>query len=395
MSTVNNRKAFTLIEVIIVLAIIAILAGVAVPVALKLFERTAEDATREEMDNIKKSIIGDTRKLQGSFRSDFGFLGDIGCVPDDLQRIFRNDAPPLPSSLPTWTFDSTKQTGAGWKGPYITGAATGQETDVYMKDQWGNDYTYTVPAAPPTCRLTATLTSNGPNGNFESGGGDDIALSIIAAETTATVRGKVKDITGAGLAGISVELYSSVSGVVTTTAATTSASGEYVFTSVPFGPRAVRVLPAALLFMVPGSAVAETFGGDVGRNVVFKVVNYSSSAITITTITASWVPNTDRYDDLEINQNNVDDSNPTPNNNFDDDEVVDITDTAIAANPNPSASMRVFIDSPDTQLPDINLSSGTTATIELQFEGGDDLRGRPFTVIFAHTGGPSTVTFTP
>jgi hypothetical protein len=147
--------------------------------------------------------------------------------------------------------------------------------------------------------------------------------------------------------------------------------------------------------MVPGSAVAETFGGDVGRNVVFKVVNYSSSAITITTITASWVPNTDRYDDLEINQNNVDDSAPTPNNNFDSDEVVNITDTAIAANPNPSASMRVFIDSPDTQLPDINLSSGTTATIELQFEGGDDLRGRPFTVIFAHTGGPSTVTFTP
>jgi prepilin-type N-terminal cleavage/methylation domain-containing protein len=390
MSAVNNRKAFTLVEVIVILVVIGILAALAVPAALRLFEVTAEETTRQEMDNIKRAILGDARKLQSSFRSDFGYIGDIGCLPDDLQRIFTNSAPPLPSALPTWTFDSTKQTGAGWKGPYISGAASGQETDVYTKDEWGSSYTYTPVGG--ACPLTATLTS--PAANIASAT-DDITISISATETTATVRGKVKDITGAGLAGISVELYSSVGGVLTTTTATTSASGEYVFTSVPFGPRAVRALPPARLFLVPGSAVAETFGGDPGRNVVFKIVNYSASAITITTITASWIPPTDRYDDLFINQSNVDDSPPAPNNNFDSGEVVDITDTAIAANPNPSASMRVFIDSPDTQLPDINLSSGTTATIELQFEGGDDLRGRPFTVVFAHTGGPSTVTFIP
>lgn len=387
----NNRKAFTLVEVIVILVVLSILAAIAVPMALRIFERTAEDTTREEMDNIKKAILGDPRKLQSSFRSDFGYLGDIGCLPAStvggLDRILTQ------GSLPAWSFDSTKQAGAGWKGPYITGTP-GEE---FKTDQWGNSYTYTVPPPPPPptpdCPLTATLTSGG--GDLGSTA-DDITMSIAATETTATVRGKVKDITGAGIGGITVEFYSAANnGALTTTSATTSASGEYVFTSVPFGPRAVRALPPARLFLVPGSAVAETFSGDIGRNVVFKIVNYSASAITITTITASWVPPTDQYDDIEINQINVDDSPPTPNNNFGNNAVVDITDTPIVANPTPSPAMRVFVDSADTQLPDINLSSGTTATIELQFENNDDMRSRPFTVTFAHAGGPSVVTFIP
>lgn len=382
MKAMKQRQGFTLIEVIVILAVLAILVGVAVPVAMKIFERTAEDATREEMDNIKKAILGDLRKLQSSFRSDFGFLGDIGCLPTTLGQLLTQGA------LPPWSPPaSPQQVGAGWKGPYITGVP-GEEFD---KDQWGNAYTYTPVAG--LCPLTATLTSSGASTSLTS---DDITLSILANETTATtVRGAVKDSAGFGVQGVSVELYSPVNGVLTTTPINTDANGEYSFTSVPFGPRAVRALPPARFFLVPGSAVAETFGGDAGRNVVFQIVNYSATAITITTITASWNPSADRYDDIEINQINVDDSAPPPNNNFDSAELVDITDTAISANPLPSSSVRVFVDSADAQLPDIKLGTGSTARIELQFEGGDDMRNRDFTVTFAHTGGPSTVQFRP
>src|SRR3990170_1377218 len=175
-SPIMNRKGFTLVEVIVILAVLAILAAIAVPVALRIFERTAEDTTREEMDNIKKALLGNPQKLQTSFRNDFGLLGDIGCLPSTalggLDRLLTQ------GSLPAWTFDSSKQAGAGWKGPYITGTP-GED---FTKDQWGNNYTYTVPADP--CPLTATLSSNRPDGKPATG--DEITLSIVASESTAT-----------------------------------------------------------------------------------------------------------------------------------------------------------------------------------------------------------------
>lgn len=368
-----NRKGFTLVEVIVILVVLSILAAIAIPVALKIFERTAEDTTREEMDNIKKAIIGDAQKLQSSFRSDFGYLGDIGCLPStpigDLDRLLTQ------GKLPAWSFDSTKQTGAGWKGPYITGTP-GED---FKADQWGNLYTYSVPGGP--CPLTATLTSNGPNGQP---GGDDITLSIAANETTATVRGKVKDTAGVGLESVPVEFYSPVSGTLTTTTANTDANGEYVFTSVPFGPRAVRALPR--LVYSPGSVTTAGAGTDI----TFKVVNYSTSPYTIDRVQASYSGGA-TYDEIRINGAVV------AAGLFSSGTNVNVTNTDIAASSATRPSMRVFVDSPDTQLPDTTISGqGTVATIELN-NFTQDMRGVPFTVTFDPIGALpiSIVKFTP
>src|SRR3989338_3484547 len=102
-----NRKGFTLVEVIVILAVLSILAAVAVPMALKIFERTAEDATREEMDNIKKALLGNPQKLQTSFRNDFGFLGDIGCLP--TTALGGLDGLGTAGTYPLFTFDSPKE----------------------------------------------------------------------------------------------------------------------------------------------------------------------------------------------------------------------------------------------------------------------------------------------
>lgn len=373
-----NRKGFTLVEVIIILAVIAILAAIAVPVALKLFERTAEDATREEMDNIEKAIIGDSQKLQSSFRSDFGFLGDIGCLPTVLDRLLTADG------LPPFTFDSSKQTGAGWKGPYITGTP-GEE---FKTDQWGIDYTYTVSGA---CPLTATLTSNGPDGKPSTG--DEITISIVANETTATVRGTVKDTAGVGLEDVPVEIYSSVNGVPTTTTATTDANGQYVFiTLVPFGPRGVRALPR--LVYSPGSATT----ANIGTDVIFKVVNYSTSAFTVDLMSANFGPDlaaNPNYDVIRIDGTAVDPAGPA-GNNMTSTQSINVTNTAIPASPVTRPSTRVFIDSPDVQLPDIVVTgAGTVSTIILGAFNAD-MRGAPFTVTFTDTGGlTSIVKFTP
>jgi prepilin-type N-terminal cleavage/methylation domain-containing protein len=368
---VDRRKGFTLVELIVVLAVIAVLAAIAVPLAFRIFQVTAEDTTREEMDNLKKAIIGDPRKLQSSFRSDFGFLGDIGCMPANLDRLLTAGTLPTP-----YSFDSTKQAGAGWNGPYITGTP-GEE---FNKDQWGNLYTYSVPGGG--CPLTATLTSNGPNGQP---GGDDITLSIAANETTATARGKVKDTSGVGLESVPVEFYSPVSGTLTTTTANTDANGEYVFTSAPFGPRAVRALPR--LVYSPGSVTTANGGTDI----TFKVVNYSTSSYTIGRMQADYTGGA-TYDEIRINGTAVD-----PLGTFSSGTNVNVTNTVIAASSATRPSMRVFVDSPDTQLPDTTVSGqGTVATIELN-NFTQDVRGIPFTVTFNPTGAfpISIVKFTP
>lgn len=385
---VKDRKGFTLVEVIVVLAVLAALAAIAVPMALKIFETAAEDATREEMDNLKRAMIGDTRKLQGSFRSDFGFLGDIGCLPDELRRLYDNGTP----ALPVWSFVPAKQTGAGWKGPYITGATVGDEADEYLKDQLGNDYAYTAPASGPPvlCPFDAELTSNGPDG--QSGNSDDITLTILANETTATIRGSVKDSSGNVLAGVSVDVNYASIGTQFTLPVTTDPNGNYS-AAVPFGQRSVQAGSSSASFVLVSGSVSTEGGMNANNDVLFDVTNSSSSAVTVNHITIDCAgtgavqSSKIKIDNPQVNTTN-DVSCGTQRN---------ITGTDFTGSSTPSAPLRVVADSPDTQLPDlISGGAGQTRTITLEdFEtsGGGmndaDMRGQTITVTFFSD--PSTV----
>ncbi len=357
-----KQKGFTLVEVIVVLAVVAILAAIAVPAALRIFQVTAEEGTREEMDGLKKAMIGDPRKLQSSFRSDFGFLGDIGCLPANLDRILTQGA------LPAFSFNTTLQAGAGWKGPYITGAAVGEEPEDFKNDQLGNPYTYT-PAAGP-CPLTATLTSNGPDGAFSTS--DDITLSLIANETTGTIRGTVKDAAGNPLAVVPMNLIFPSNGGLSVVTVITDANGNYSFTSVPFGQRSVQVdLFSALIVLSPGSVTIS----PTGRDITFVILNLSSSTAAITDIRADFTGGAN-YDRIRIDKTIVDNGN-----NFVSGQVVDIDDTTIAANPVVKGPLRVFVDSPDAIVPDFGVGQGQAATIELE-RFSQDMTGIPILVFF-------------
>jgi len=380
---VNNRKGFTLVEVIVILVVLSILAAMAVPVALRIFERTAEDTTREEMDNIKKALLGNPQKLQTSFRNDFGYLGDIGCLPSTagggLDRLLTQ------GSLLAWTFDSTKQAGAGWKGPYITGTP-GED---FKKDQLGNDYVYTPVAG--ACPLTATLASNGPDGLPSTA--DDITTNIVANDTTATIRGTVKNTSGTGLAAVPVELYYPSNGTLTTsTPATTDANGNYSFSSVPFGARAVK--PNPNLVLVAGSVQVQ--GGN-NNDIQFQVTNFSSDAFTVTQINVTCPAGVTDYADSDFDGTTV-----TPGGEEQCGTTYNLSggNRTFNANPTPPSSMRVVVDSPDTQLPDYTIrGGGNTRTIELfDFENGNtniDMRNKTLTVTFTlSVGGPAVITFT-
>jgi prepilin-type N-terminal cleavage/methylation domain-containing protein len=373
----NFRRGFTLIEVIVILAVISILAAVVVPTALRIFQVTAENTTREEMQELRRAMIGDERKLQGTFRSDFGFLGDVGRIPSSLDEIL------TPASLPAFTFDSSKLAGAGWNGPYVTGAAVGEEAEEFKEDQLGNLYDYSdVDYTNASGQLVdGKITSAGPDGVM--GTADDITMEILKSETTATVVGTVKDTAGNGLEAVPVEFYAAVNGTLTTTPATTDANGVYSFVSVPFGQRAISARP--LLVYSPGSVTTASGGQDIS----FKLVNYSTSPYTITQIRAEFTGGAN-YDQVRINGITVD-----SNNNIVSGQTVNVTSTGILASPAARPSLRVFVDSPNVQVPIITISGqGTVATIELN-SFSSDVRGIPITVTFNPSGTRSIVKFTP
>ena len=380
MRAMNDRKAFTLIEVVVILAVITILAAIAIPMALRLFQVTAEQATRDEMDNLKKAMIGDPQKLQSSFRSSFGFLGDIGCLPTVLDRLLTASGLPTP-----YSFDSVKQAGAGWNGPYITGSVG----EIFTKDQWGNDYTYAPVGGG--CPLTATLTSNGQDGTLSTS--DDIILSIGATDTTATtVRGTVKDTAGVLLEAVPVEFYSPSSGTLTTTTnfpPGTDVNGNYVFSSVPFGPRAVKARPNFVY--TPGSATG-------GTNIItFRILNYAEADVQITHMRVSWplgLGIATQFNRIRIDlgggPNTVYGAGVgTPPPPVGPGTVVTLGgvlgNRTVAASPTLRPSARVFIDSTDVKLPDTTITGGgTLATIDIRFVGGSGIMpaGTPITVTF-------------
>ncbi|NIO11965.1 MAG: prepilin-type N-terminal cleavage/methylation domain-containing protein [Deltaproteobacteria bacterium] len=369
--SVHRTGGFTLVEVIVVLVVMSILAAVAVPVALRVFETAAEDATREEMLNLKAAMIGNPANGGSSGRGNFGFLGDMGRLPASLDELYRQ------GSLPRFSYDNSKQAGAGWKGPYITGSFSGEEAEEFKKDGMGNDYLLTLGPS----QLEGVLASHGPDG--QAGTTDDIALEILPVETTATLRGAVKDGLGNGVSNVAVNLNFASNGVLSSVTAITDSNGSFSFSSVPFGPRSVEVDPPAGLLILSSGSVAIS---DDGRDITFVVTNISSNPAVIDTMIVDFGPSGGtNYDQIRINGRTVD-----RGNNFRSRRRVSIVPTSIAGSPVRLGPQRVLLAATESDLPDFVLNQGTPATFELG-NFNRRMNGVSFTVTFLTAGGTQVV----
>jgi general secretion pathway protein G len=140
---------FTLIEVIVVIAVISILAAMAVPYAVKIIDQSREEATKKEMEAIHRAIIGDPMVPTA------GYLGDRGALPTNLSML---------NTLGTQAVPTTGMLGVkfGWYGPYVN---AGFDAAGYLSDGWGTNYAWNSPGA-------GQITSAGPDHAF--GTADDL-----------------------------------------------------------------------------------------------------------------------------------------------------------------------------------------------------------------------------
>lgn len=214
---VGNHSGFTLIELIIVIVIAGILASVALRSAVTLSETAKVEETKEELRALARSIVGNPELANNGVRSDFGYVGDVGSMPPDLDALFGN-----PGSYATW------------KGPYISNDFA-QEIDDYKKDAWGANYTFTG----------ANITS--------TGSGSDIVRKLgksVADLTLNQVRGVVFDRDGTPPGPTymdSVEVRLTIPdglGSTATKSTTVDVGGYFSFDSIPIGNHDLQVVYA-------------------------------------------------------------------------------------------------------------------------------------------------------
>lgn len=175
---VKKQSGFTLIEVIVVAGIIAILAGILVPLIFKEIDESKNTAAKADVRSISSALIvfkkdiGPWPTLDGACAPGLTFLVGNGNVPAGIAALGFDESSSLTFSEPL----STNSSGcySKWKGPYIA---------IVSEDPWGNSYMtnakeFGTPGAP------VWILSAGSNGLVETNiaattvGGDDIGLRL-------------------------------------------------------------------------------------------------------------------------------------------------------------------------------------------------------------------------
>jgi general secretion pathway protein G len=127
-------RAFTLVEIMLVVAILGVLAALVIPRIAGESEHTREIAARSDITGGIKTALDH-------------YNVDMGTYPASLQDLLAQPS----------------RNAANWRGPYLDPA-------VLPKDPWKNLYLYTYPGKHST--VSYDLWSAGPDG--KSGDADDI-----------------------------------------------------------------------------------------------------------------------------------------------------------------------------------------------------------------------------
>lgn len=140
----KKPAGFTLIELVIIVIVLGIVAAVAIPKIGNIIDGSKTAATKEEMQRLKKAIMGNSAVTSGGGFSDRGYRGDVKSFPPNLTGLVSK-----PGGVAAWS----PYTRLGWNGPYID-STNGD----YLKDGWGVNYAYDSTAR--------TITSTGSGSNI-------------------------------------------------------------------------------------------------------------------------------------------------------------------------------------------------------------------------------------
>jgi general secretion pathway protein G len=136
----RRREGFTLIEIVIAVAVVAIMAGVVTPLVYRELERAREDATLAELETLRTGLLE--------------FYEDTGRLPSEAEGLTALVADPGVD---------------GWQGPYVAGDRGDPVTEV-TTDAWSGVYLYDLsPVTVPAGAADLVVASAGGDGAVDDG----------------------------------------------------------------------------------------------------------------------------------------------------------------------------------------------------------------------------------
>lgn len=186
----NSRsRGFTLIEIIVILAVISILVAILTPTVLKYIDEAREDRAKEDVKSISamlNDLIKDTGQYPGNkLESGNTFLcgpGNVGLTGgqtwgtsttcEDLANHLVTNSPGTSATSDDYPSGSGK---FRWKGPYITNLS---------EDPWGNAYQVNADDLKGGNTDPVWVISAGPDATFQTAttattlSSDDIGVRI-------------------------------------------------------------------------------------------------------------------------------------------------------------------------------------------------------------------------
>lgn len=205
MNRLRSYDGFTLIELVLIIVIVGIITAVAVIQMSTSLDTAKAESTKSELDELAYAIVGNPALVVNGARSDFGYVGDVGGLPPNLDALMQN-----PGGYATWS------------GPYVESGGS----SAYKKDGWGSDYTF----------IDTLIRSTGSGSNI-----DKIFVPNRADLLSNTVKGFVVD-ANHSMPGTtfsdSLMLRLTIpngSGGSLITSVNTDAHGNFTFNNVPIG----------------------------------------------------------------------------------------------------------------------------------------------------------------
>lgn len=126
--TARENSGYSLVELLVVIVIVAVLASITLRSLRNATDVARTEETRRELDRLAWAIVGNPTLVSGGARTGFGYVGDVGGLPDSLGALVNN-----PGGYATWD------------GPYIGDEFTaGSGDSEYRFDAWGQAYSYSA-----------------------------------------------------------------------------------------------------------------------------------------------------------------------------------------------------------------------------------------------------------
>jgi prepilin-type N-terminal cleavage/methylation domain-containing protein len=209
---ISGQSGYTMIELVIVIIVIGILAGVATMKLTASLETAKFEATRAEMEQLACAIVGNVAINASGAQNDFGYIGDVGAMPPNLDALVIN---------PGYTT---------WNGPYIS---KNQDNDDFKKDAWNKEYIF----------VDTLLQSTGSGSNI-----DLVFASSAAALFENTISGYLVDAGGTPPGtdyadSIAVQLlYPDGAGGMATAISPIGSDGSFEFSTIPIGDHILQAV---------------------------------------------------------------------------------------------------------------------------------------------------------